>query len=405
MNIKSYNSITEIDEKEWDSIVGRNRLICTHRYLEAIEKSRINDCRFFYPVIYESGKIIAHTSVYYISTELDSFAQGAVKKAINFIRRIWKGFLILRTLECGTPVALGNTISMKEEADRSVVLRLMVREIERLARNLHVNIVLFRDFYDEELNFYDELVKRGYVRIHNLPNTKIKIKWKSFDEYLNSMRSQYRWKIVGRMKRFYRDDISMRILRGFSDYADRLEQLWMNVYQNATEYKRERLTDLFFTNIDKYLKDRSAVLLAEKGDRIIGFTLLFFDDETLIPIYSGLDYNYNEIYCIYFNLLYKIVDVAITEGMKDIDLGITTLVPKKEMGAEVVRLKMYMRHFNPLLNKIVPRLFDMMTPQDNIRSRNVFKADSQKRGKDNYKSQDVKAETERIFTAARQNEQ
>ncbi|MBU0683629.1 MAG: GNAT family N-acetyltransferase [Candidatus Omnitrophota bacterium] len=373
MDVCIHESVKDVDESKWDVIVGRNRLICRHKYIRAVEDSQINDCRYFYPVVYDGEDIIAHTSVYFISTELDLFAQGATKKIIHSIRKKRKDFCILRSLECGTPIALGNTISFKEGIDQRKVFTMLYEKIESLAKEMKVKVLLFRDFNEEETPFYDILKDLEYVKIHNLPNTKIDIKWKTFDEYLSAMRSQYRWKIVNRMKDFYKDDVFMEIVNEFSQYSGELERLCRNVYDQAKEYKRERLPAVFFENMDKYLGERSAIILAKKGKIPIGFTLLFFDDDILIPIFSGLDYNYNYDYSVYFNLLYKSVDVAIQNSMKCVELGITTLVPKKEIGAEVVPLNMYMKHFNSFLNRIVPKAFDLMTPQDKTKVVRVFK--------------------------------
>jgi len=54
-------------------------------------------------------------------------------------------------------------------------------------------------------------------------------------------------------------------------------------------------------------------------------------------------------------------------------MGITTLDPKKDMGSQIVNLNMYMKHSNPLLNRLLPVLFDMITPPDTTGPRNVFK--------------------------------
>lgn len=376
MEVKIYKSIIEIEEKEWDEITN-NRLICTHKYLEAIEKSQINDCQFFYPVVYDGNKIVAHTCVYFITTELDTFAQGLLKKAIILFRNFYKNFLILRSLECGTPVALGTTISYREDIDKATALELICKEIEQLAKQLNIKVILFRDFYNDELVLYDHLLKFGYSRIHNLPGTKIEIKWKSFDEYLSAMRKRYRKEISLRRKKFSRDGITVEILKDFSNHGKDLERLWMKVYEQATEYKRERLPSAFFENINKYLRNKSSLLLVKKDGTPIAFSLLLFDRETLVPLFCGLDYTYNEEYCVYFNLFYKIIEIGIEEGMKDIDLGITTLEPKKEVGAEVVTQNMYMKHLNPLLNRIVPKLFDIMTPQDTTGPKRVFKTSSE----------------------------
>lgn len=373
MKVRIYKTIKDVDEKEWDAIVGHDRLICTYRYLEAIEKSRINDTRYYYPVVYEGEEIVAHTSVYFISTELDTFARGSIKKIITAIRRKWKGFLILRSLECGTPVALGNTISFRRGISQKDVLRRLIQAIERLAEEIHVKVVLVRDFHDHELSLFDYLIELGYVRIHNLPNTKLEIRWKNFDEYLNAMRSNYKRKVIKRMEKCSKGNVTFELIKNFSGYADDLERLWVNIYKNAKEYTRERLTSVFFRNIDRYLGDKSGIILAKKDGIPLGFSLLLFDEQTLISMFFGLDYKYNKEYYIYFNLYYKMIKLAVKEGFKNIDMGITTLIPKKDVGAVVVTLNMYMKHFNPFLNKIIPKVFDWMASREETGSREVFK--------------------------------
>lgn len=378
MKAKICESIAEIGEKEWDAIVGRDRLICTHKYLEAVEKSQINDCCYYYPVIYDGDEIIAHASVYSISTEMDTFARGAVKKAINLIRRVWKGFFILRSLECGTPVALGNTISFKDGADKAAVLRLLAQQIENLAKKIKVKTVLFRDFYNEELSLFDSLKELGYTRINNLPDTIIKVGWKSFDEYLDMMRNHYKGKVKRNMRKFYKKEITVELLKNFSTYADELERLWRMTYGRAAEYKREILTSIFFKNINEYLGDRSAVVLVRKDNIPIGFFLLLFGDEVLTPLFCGLDYRYSEEYSIYFNLFYQTIDIGIKEGVKYINTGITALSIKKDLGAVIFPLSMYMKHISLFFNKVVPRIFSVMTPQYNDKPRNIFKIDRNK---------------------------
>lgn len=375
MNVKIYRSITEVHEGLWDAIVGKDQIFCTHKYVEALEKSGMNDGRCYYPVVYDGDKIIAHASAYFISTELDVFAQGAIRKIINLVRRKWKNFLIMRSLECGPPIALGNTLSFKDGVDRAEPLRLLCRGIEELAKELGINFLLFRDFYDNEKELCGLLKERGYAKIHNLPKAEIKIKWKSFDEYLNSMRSNYRCKIVKGMDKCAKANISIRTQKNFLDNSRDLKRLYDNVSRQAKEIKREQVSEIFFQNLDKYLGEKSVILSAMKGDRLIGFMLVLFNNKELISALIGLDYDYNREYCVYFNLFYETIKLAIETGMDNIDMGITTLDPKKDMGSGIVVLNMYMKHSNPLLNKIIPVLFDMITPPDTTGPRNVFKED------------------------------
>ncbi len=372
MTAEVLSSIDSIDEDRWNAIVGHNRLICRHDYLRAVEASQINDCRYFYPVVYENGEIVAHTCVYFISTELDSFSQGLAKKTITGIRRAWKSFLMLRSVECGTPVALGTTISFRTGIDRKEALSLIVQEVEGIAANLGVGVVLFRDFYADELSFFDAFLASGYRRIYNLPGSRLTVRWKSMEDYLRSLRSQYRYRAKKRIATFGDKGGEMELLHDFGQHAGELAALWRNSYDRAKEYRREILPPVFFERIDSCLGGRSSTLVAKVDGKLAGFALLLHDDEILDWVFCGLDYACNETYCIYFNLLYNIVKTAIEGGFKAVDMGITTPLAKMEVGAEIVPLYMYMKHLNPIMNKIVPKAFEMMTPVNIPAQRRAF---------------------------------
>jgi hypothetical protein len=127
---KTYRSISEINEGQWNAIVGKDQIFCTHKYIAALEKSGMNEGKCYYVVAYDGDKIVAHASVYFTSAELDVFAKGAIKKIIDLVRRKWKNFLILRSLECGPPIAPGNALSFGDGVDRAEALRLLCHGIE-----------------------------------------------------------------------------------------------------------------------------------------------------------------------------------------------------------------------------------------------------------------------------------
>lgn len=373
-SVKTYTTIDEIEQARWDAIVDKDDVFCSHGYVRALERSGVNKGRCYYPVVYDGDDIIAHASIYFISEELDLFARGIIRDLIRLIRRKWKNFLVLRMIECGPPIALGSTISVKNGADSRQALEELCGEVERLAKELDAKLVLFRDFYDDEAGSRDFLEKRGYKKIHNLPKAHFKVRWKSFGEYLDSMRSAYRCKIVKNMDKCSKANISLGTLTERSgDRALELKRLYDNVYDQAKEVKRERLPEAYFRNIDANLGDKAVILSATKDDKLIGYMFLLMGGKTLISAFPGLDYNYSKEYCVYFNLFYKTIELAIEKGIENIDMGITTLDPKRDLGSDVVSLNMYMKHSNPLLDRVLPVLFDMITPPDTTVPRNVFK--------------------------------
>ncbi|MFH0839729.1 MAG: GNAT family N-acetyltransferase [Candidatus Omnitrophota bacterium] len=372
IRVKIYRSIAEVSEATWDAIVGEGRILCTHKFIEAMEKSGFGGSRCYYPVVYDGDEIIAHTSAYFMNTEMDLCAQGAVKDIIDTVRGNWKNFFILRSLECGSPISTGNAISFKNGVKRAEVFELLCDAIEGLARELGISFILFRDFHNKEMEFYDILKKRGYMKLHNLPTAELKIRWKSFGEYLDSMHSHYRRKIVRRMDKCAKAGVSLLVTKNFSDNTRELKRLHDNVYDHAKEIRRERLSESLFQNINKYLGEKAVMIQALKDEKLIGYLVLLSSGKTLISKFPGLDYDYTKEYCIYFNLFYKAIELAIETGMDYFDMGITTLDPKKEMGASIVPLNMYMKHSNLFFNKVMPTLFNKMTPQD-TEPRNVFK--------------------------------
>lgn len=373
MRVRTFESITEVDPASWNRLVSENCLIRRHEYLKAVEASRINDCRYSYPVVHDGADIVAHTCVYFISTELDTFAQGMLKRAISRVRTRMPNFMILRSVECGCPIALGNTVSFAPGADKAQALDLFVAEIERIARRWGVGVLLFRDFTDDELPFYDRLERFGYRRLNNLPRAVLKIQWKTFDEYLRALRRVYRRRILKQMRALDRKEISVEIVKDFAEYADCLAMLWDNVYQRAREYRRERLLADFFENMDKHLGANSNVLLIRRHGVPVAFSLLLFDDGTLTPLFCGFDYEHNAEYCLYFNTMNKAVEIAVERGMKEVDFGITTLVPKISLGAEAQKLYMYMKHLNPVMNRIIPWAFEKMTPAPALQDARTLK--------------------------------
>src|SRR5262245_62143041 len=122
-----YNSIKEIDPKSWDKITN-DSIARSHAFLLAVQESHINDCKYFYPVIFnQNDEIVAHTCVYTIITDLTMLVAKYkfLRSCIVAIRKLFPKFLKILMTECGTPVAvgIGHTISIKEEEDKVEICR------------------------------------------------------------------------------------------------------------------------------------------------------------------------------------------------------------------------------------------------------------------------------------------
>ncbi len=58
---------------------------------------------------------------------------------------------------------------------------------------------------------------------------------------------------------------------------------------------------------------------------------------------------------------------------RNIEMGVTTYLIKKNMGAKVIPLYMYMKHTNKFLSKIITNLFRIMNPKIKNTTKKIFK--------------------------------
>lgn len=373
MEIKILKSLEQTNAELWNSILSSDKIVCTYEHLLAVEKSHINDCDYRYIMIFNDHRLLAHTCMYAMSFDLDIFNKGTSKKIIDFIRAYFlKDFLRMKIIECGCPTALGSTISMVMDAPKKKILTIICKKMDEYAREKNIKILLLRDFYKEELNIYNFLQLHKFKCIQNLPNSIIVNRWKTFDQYLWDLTAHYRGRIRRYLRSLENNDVQVIEVKQFSTHAERLHELWFETFNRAKEYQREILTPDYFKNIDVNLGTRSKVILFKKDNIIIGFILVLTDDETLRPLFVGMDYRFVRRTNLYFNLLSYVIKMVINEKKRFLEIGITSIYHKKEFGAEIIPLYGYMIHLNPILNMIVPKLFNLFSPQHTVITKHVF---------------------------------
>lgn len=375
MTHKIFNSISGIDKKQWNAIVPKNKIFCSYDHIRAVEESEVNNCEYRYIVFYKNSQIIGHACIYTITMELDLFLQGPLKKLIAVIRKyLYKNFLILKMVECGIPTAIGNTINITEQLNPDDALAVINKEMAVFAKEKRTKILLLRDFFTDDLEVMDYLLKERFKRLYSLPGTSLLIRWDSFDQYLKSLQHGYRKKIKKYLKAFSTSNIEIEILDDYSHLSDLLAGLWKNVYDHAREFKREILTPKYFTGMCLYLNMKAKIFLYKKDSKILGFQFLLEDDTILRPLYIGMDYRNTDKdeSKLYFNMLIYLIKYGIEKGKKEIEMGITTIIPKMELGCEQQVIFGYMRHLSKIKSFFITKLFALFSPPPKDIKKNVF---------------------------------
>lgn len=194
----------------------------------------------------------------------------------------------------------------------------------------------------------------------NLPGRKgetlltcrLNIKWESFNEYLNTMRSHYRYRIKKARDKW--ENVKINILQP-RDFNQELYRLYCNVYERS-QAKLEKQHLSFFQNMPFPAK----IITATYDHKVLGFVMLIENGEELIFLFTGFDYHLNYRFFTYQNLLLEIVGYAIDNKFKIIDFGQTAEETKLKLGCHLKQRHMYISHSNPLIHWVANKNIDLL---------------------------------------------
>lgn len=208
----------------------------------------------------------------------------------------------------------------------------------------------FDDFYkktkgcklllNSDKNFFIDGFGHGYT----CPQCILELRWKSFDDYLASMRSNYRYRYKKALQRS--EGLSFEYLSNNSMFDDSMYQLYLEVYE-ASRFKIEKLEKEFFQG------SMFQILVLKLKGETVGFVQLLHDGEQLIFEFVGFNHELNEEYDIYMRLLLEIVRYGIEKDFKTIDFGQTADDAKLKLGCYYKYLYAVIGHSNFIMNGII----------------------------------------------------
>lgn len=189
---------------------------------------------------------------------------------------------------------------------------------------------------------------KGFTKGHYLPICVMENKWKTFDEYVKSMRSNYRRRINQALKKG--SAIKYEFLENNNDFTDEMYKLYEQVF-NHSEYSLEKLTAEFFKN------DISKILLLKINEKIEAFIQIIEDRNNNMLIFEFCGYNYEiaHEYDIYHNMLIKMTEYAINNNFKYIQFGQTAYDAKLKFGAKMYYNYFLLSHSNKFINWLIKK--------------------------------------------------
>ena len=204
---------------------------------------------------------------------------------------------------------------------------------------------------------------------NTLPACRLPLKWSSFEEYLQAMRSNYRYRTNKAIRKWH--GVKVDILPP-SEFDQNMYLLYEAVYAKSNA-KLEKLTFDFFRN----LTTKARLIRASHKEQLLGFCVIIPEDDELVFLFTGFDYRLNRQFDIYYNLLLEILRFGIANNYALIDFGQTAEETKLKLGAQMYGLEMYIGHSNPIINWAANSALGVLSYRAPAVSYRVFKTGGQ----------------------------
>jgi len=372
--MRVFHQAQEIDRPAWERIRDPHNLLTDPNYLQAIQESEVLACEYLFFEFYAREDMVCSLFGFITTNDAALSVGGLFNAALRPLRVKWPGLLKFVTLEIGSPVSVGLTLSTKSELTSAQMIEILAL-IKNYALKRNIHLILFRDFQKERIAFEGALQYVGFGQLTNLPLTEMQIVWSSFEDYLMDLKERYRSNIRRRIKLkeksgvqtvFTNDQLALNYL---AEYVE----LITNVMQRSKVFPREVIGEQYHLAMFKNLRDKSHWQLYFKDDRLVGFNHFIIHNDRLTGHYMGLDYRIAHDANLYFNALLDTIRFAIENNVRSFSAGVTTYQAKSTLGFSIYPERMYLWSQNAALRRFIPLAFNTFVRHDIHDCHYVFK--------------------------------
>lgn len=386
-----YESVSMINKEHWNKVVVHGSEFLQLPFLTVLEKEHPDNMHFHYAIIYESNQPIAISYFQVIDFSSESFGSNVVEPTenefscviTNYLKKYLTNHLIksadrinMRLLICGNAFVSGeHGFTCVPEVDKTDAVDALADVIYRIsdAEKLRgkIAVVLVKDFYSSSVKHTKEFSEYKYHDFLVEPNMVLDIHWDTFDEYLDAMSKKYRKRAKSIVKKGAEIERKNFSVEDIKTNSKQLLKLYNNVHLKA-KFRMASLTPSYFAEMKNVLGDKFNFVGYYHEQKLIGFRSTFILENEIEAHFVGLDYSINKELELYQNILYDYVKDSLNKKAKHLFLGRTASEIKSTLGAEAVELTCYIRHRNPLSNRIIKPFVDYLKPSEWI-PRNPFK--------------------------------
>ena len=377
------DGIAQLDRDQWDEVVDGQSWFFSRDYLAMLERVPPAVVEPRYALVSDAQGPVAAIVLQW--AEVDGTRLRPLPRPdgedgeLNPLRRLvdklsrparaaFATRLRERVLVCGNLLTYGqHAVAVAPDVEPDTVwpavaeVLYRVRRAEKLAGQ--AGFVLIKDIPLAGNAGVAQLEGLGYRGVETEPNMVLALDpaWKSHADYLASLASKYRSAVKNQiLQPIAQAGLEIRAYTPTGALAQRTHALYLGVHANAglrpftlhpdyfaalaaTAGERARFAGLFAGPDDTPEALRGFIVTLADADEALGYHIGFAQDDA-----QGLP--------LYLRLLHASVADAIALRAASLSFGRTALEPKARLGAKPQDMQVWLRHRQPVFNRIVRRL-------------------------------------------------
>ncbi len=383
-----FDRASRVIKFEWQSITHKQSVFLEIDFLQLLESVESSNLISRYVIIYKNAVpcgIIYFQIIDFKAEVFGSILADKVEDIKSTRMNLFEKYLdsnkdetILRLFTCGNNLVSGEhgflfLPEIAKESQSELVLQIIdvIGKEEKLGGA--ISAILIKDF-EQPLEPADLFEKERFTQFLVEPNLVVDIpeNSNSIDEYILLFSKKYRNRAKTILKKgailtqkFLEED-------ELKKYENEIYQLYENIYERA-KFKLIKLPKHYFLETKKIFLTEFLVKGFFLEDKLVAFSSSFFISNNVLEAhYIGLNYDLNLQYELYQNVLYSLIDIAITTKKQQVNLGRTAAEIKTTVGAKAQDLICYIKPQNTI-SKIIQKPFINFLKPSKWVARNPFK--------------------------------
>jgi hypothetical protein len=361
------------------SEIGCTSLFQQRAYHAALESSPPERMNFWYVRLEHEGELAGMLSFqvkdFNPGESLKNQINGSLVKAIRYKAA---SLINLSVLCLGNTLVTGDYgFCFQPHVPEKVRTMLMMETIDwmlTLPAFKNIGLIFVKDFYaDIFREIPDSTYCKKYHAIDTQPSMIMDVdsSWKNLKGYIQTLKSKYR----------VRANKALQVAKGLerieldADEISALESQLHSLYLKVVDdvgFNLFILSEGYFSALKRSLGDRFRLWIYKDQGELISFFTVFEDGDILDAHFLGYDPEVNQKYKLYLNMLLSMIDMASSNGFRQLQLSRTATEIKSSVGASGVPMWAYMRHRKRTINSLVPRLYSLFQPDLSWTPRNPF---------------------------------